>query len=856
VIPIRLSLHNFMCYRDGVPPLSFEGIHTACIAGANGNGKSTLIDAMTWALWGKARAKSDDDLVHLNETEMEVEFDFAVGRQPYRILRKHSRPRRGGRQGKTVLEFQIASDGGFRPLTGSSITQTQQKIIETLHMDYTTFVNSALLLQGRADEFTVKRPVERKQVLADILGLYLYDKLEEDAKERAKEQETAKAQLESALQDIDQELSQKPGYQAEYETGQSQLSVVEKEAAEQEARFHSLRQEKETLEHKKAELTRLEERLARTKLDLKRWDDLAGQHRRRLEEYQALIVQRPTIDDGYTRLSQAKKQNNELDQRLRLITTLNERKHKLEMTITQAGQALVQEHAVVQSQIGELEATSQKLPPLRQELQKVKAKLEELTEPEARLAGEKQASQELRVQLNRLESSSVQLERDIKELEEKLDLLKTPKGTKCPLCETELEADGIEIIETKYTTERQSKLESLRANQAELAPKKTELSRKESEIAELEGKLNRDRAALQAKSGVLSQEISKAEEAAAKLSEARKNLARIEELLSKRSFAPAEQQTLQELEGELAKLSYDSAEHDALRKQLADLEQYEGLKRKLEDAEGLVSQEKEAAARAEEAAQELRLSLEAEGQKGKSLGEELSRLPQVTSDYTQAENEHQALLSQQKQAQEALWGVKAKLARLGELEIRRRDREKLLSQASKEERIYKDLAQAFGKRGIQALLIESALPEIEAEANELLSRLTDNRMHLKIETQRETKAGNVVETLDIKISDELGTRNYEMFSGGEAFRINFAIRIALSKLLARRAGAPLPTLVIDEGFGTQDSIGIEKLKEAINSIQDDFEKILVITHIEELRDAFPTRINVIKTLDGSTLEVS
>jgi len=134
--------------------------------------------------------------------------------------------------------------------------------------------------------------------------------------------------------------------------------------------------------------------------------------------------------------------------------------------------------------------------------------------------------------------------------------------------------------------------------------------------------------------------------------------------------------------------------------------------------------------------------------------------------------------------------------------------------------------------------------------------MTDNRMHVKIETQRETKKGDVIETLDINISDELGTRNYEMFSGGEAFRINFAIRIALSKLLARRAGAPLPTLVIDEGFGTQDSVGMEKIKEAINSIQDDFDKILVITHIEELRDAFPNRINVIKTAHGSTLEVS
>ena len=149
-----------------------------------------------------------------------------------------------------------------------------------------------------------------------------------------------------------------------------------------------------------------------------------------------------------------------------------------------------------------------------------------------------------------------------------------------------------------------------------------------------------------------------------------------------------------------------------------------------------------------------------------------------------------------------------------------------------------------------------ALPEIEAEANKLLGRMTDNRMHVKIETQRETKKGDLLETLDINISDELGMRSYEMFSGGEAFRIDFAIRIALSKLLAKRAGAPLPTLVIDEGFGTQDSVGLEKLKEAINSIQEDFDKILIITHLDELKDAFPTRIEVTKTAEGSILEIS
>lgn len=255
-------------------------------------------------------------------------------------------------------------------------------------------------------------------------------------------------------------------------------------------------------------------------------------------------------------------------------------------------------------------------------------------------------------------------------------------------------------------------------------------------------------------------------------------------------------------------------------------------------------------------ARELRTSVESDDQKREALARELEVLPRFIAEITDAENEYRELEQQQKQAQETLWNVKAKLQHCDELEKRQREKEKALAQSAREESIYKELARAFGKSGIQALLIEMALPDIEVEANRLLGRMTDNRMHVKFETQRETKKGDVVETLDITISDELGTRNYEMFSGGEAFRINFAIRIALSRLLARRAGAPLPTLIIDEGFGTQDSTGIEKLKEAINSIQDDFERILVITHIEELRDAFPTRIDVVKTDEGSTLSIN
>ena len=856
MIPVKLKVRNFMCYRDNVPPLHFEGIHTACLSGDNGNGKSALIDAITWALWGQARARSDDDLIHTGQGEMEVEFDFAVGEQPYRIIRKRSKPKRTGSAGQSILELQLAAGDGFRSITGNSIAQTQQKITSILHMDYETFINSAFLRQGHADEFTTKRPTERKEVLANILGLSFYDELEGQAKELAKQQETEKVQLESTIRDINDELAQKPTYDTELEEAQQVLSQMEKITKEKEARLNELRQQKESLEKKKVQLDQLEANVRDRTTSLKVLDEQVNQLHSRIKEYEALIVQRATIEEGYLRFTETKKLSDELEQKFRQSVNLERQKSLLESKIKEAGQSLNTEHTVIQNRIGDLEAKSLKLPQLKNQLRQLQAQLGQLAEQEETLRQKKQTSQELQTQVNYLESNQTQLEQEIKELGEKIELLSTQTEAKCPLCETELGAEGLKLIESKYTADRQDKADSLKSNQAELVQKKTELESLKTQLSQLETQLNQDKISTQSKAGILNKEVAESEEADKQLAEKRSQLAEIEQRLVKKDFATIEQEALGELEGELAKLDYNSEQHEQVRNQLTSLEHYEEPKRKLEEADRLINQEREAAARAEAATQELRRSLEVDNQKKQELSVELASLPQLVSDITQAETEYQALDLRQKQAQEALWKVKAKLQHCAELEIRKKEKEKLLAQSAKQESIYKELAKAFGKGGIQALLIEMALPEIEIEANRLLGRMTDNRMHVKFETQRETKKGDVIETLDITISDELGTRNYEMFSGGEAFRINFAIRIALSRILARRAGAPLPTLIIDEGFGTQDSTGIEKLKEAINSIQEDFDKILVITHIEELRDAFPTRIDVIKTSEGSTLSVS
>jgi exonuclease SbcC len=171
---------------------------------------------------------------------------------------------------------------------------------------------------------------------------------------------------------------------------------------------------------------------------------------------------------------------------------------------------------------------------------------------------------------------------------------------------------------------------------------------------------------------------------------------------------------------------------------------------------------------------------------------------------------------------------------------------------------YKTLERALGKDGVPALLIEQALPEIESKANELLDRLSDGQMSIHFVTQagyKDKKREDLKETLDIQISDAAGVRDYEMYSGGEAFRVNFAVRLALSEVLAQRKGARLQTLVIDEGFGSQDIQGRQRLIEAINLVKDDFAKILVITHLDELKDAFPTRIEVEKNQGSSSVRV-
>ena len=401
---------------------------------------------------------------------------------------------------------------------------------------------------------------------------------------------------------------------------------------------------------------------------------------------------------------------------------------------------------------------------------------------------------------------------------------------KCPLCGTDLGEGGKAHIQAEYETQGRVLAQQYRQNEAVLAqasPRRKEIAatvaRESESLQQAKRTLLTRLAALKAADGRGAESAATVGGDTPGAGGTRTTIPRRTSALRKRlrSFLPPRTNTgcLEQAESSLPE------ERDKLNRVVAS------ANRREEDI-----------ARAE--------------QEIEAIGKETASLDELERQYAAAETERRSRQEEFQTLTGQVQHLEFMLKQYAETDLRRKEAEVKLKELSKRRELYEQLVTAFGRTGVQALLVESALPELEAEANRLLGRMTDNTMHLKLETQRIPQRGEPVETLEIKVADALGTRSYETFSGGEAFRINLALRIALSKLLAQRSGAPLPTLFIDEGFGTQDTTGRERILDVIQSIADDFERILVITHMDEMKESFPVRIEVEKRDDGSTFTIT
>jgi exonuclease SbcC len=467
-------------------------------------------------------------------------------------------------------------------------------------------------------------------------------------------------------------------------------------------------------------------------------------------------------------------------------------------------------------------------------------------------AAQEQALATARGEQAALQQTTATLREQFKELQRNEAVL--ADAAQCPYCLTPLDATSRKHAVARCEEAKAELRARGTANNERLAELATTIQEAEARLAAIDAE-----AAPLAKQSVLAgqlrQALQQAEEQAAELAAAEAERDTVAARLERGDYAPEAQAAVVRLDAELATLGYDPKAHAARRAELRTLQPWEEQHRGLESARESLPRERELLAGATTAAEGWHTRLAADEARAATLRAEIGDAAALERELRAADAEVRRLEGDVRQVLERRAAVRQILQTLA---FRADERARLVEQRARhqEERgIYGELALAFGKKGLQAMIIESVIPELEQEANALLARMTDNRMHLKLETQRDTRQGNTIETLDIKVADELGTRNYELFSGGEAFRANFALRVGLSKLVARRAGAQVQLLVVDEGFGTQDAEGLERLVEAIKAIQDDFKKVLVITHVPEMKEVFPVRIDVRKTARGSVFQI-
>ena len=845
MIPLRLELKNFLPYRSP-DPIYFDGIHLACLTGQNGAGKSSLLDAITWALWGKARARRDDDLVHLGQQEMYVQLDFEQENITYRVLRR----RKTGKRGQGQLDLLVVQDdGSLRTINEPSMRQTQSRIDEILRLDYETFVNSAFLQQGKADAFTMKTPAERKRILSDILGLEQWAIYEERVKDKLKDLDRGVASIDGILQSIEEELAKEPQYQRDLQAAEQAHEIAQEALVEAEARLEEVKDAPADLRNAQSTQADINRRISNLNGDLGSVEDEIKQREKTLQAYEIILLEAENIEAGYQTLQDAREADSDLGAKLRDMRGLDERYNALQGQLKDARNQLEQEKRGYETIIQEMERllsqnNSEELTMVQAEI----ASLEQIEAERETLHAELGTLKEDRSGLSAMKRT---LAAEGKERNERITTLEEVEGAVCPLCGQSLTEEHKEQLLAELIEEREAHREDYRQATVRIQ----EIT---DETAEFQGRIDAmgtelaQLPALRSREGALTKQAEDVAAAQTRFDESQVNLQAVHETLENEDFAHDIRQQIAELDAEREAIGYDSEAHDEAQETLQAYTAYETQYRDLEFARKTLPTEQEALAGAEKRYQRIAEAIAEEEETLNELKEQIEHLTLMAAEHRKRQQEVATQRTAASQARERVVVAEQQLRSLEQQRQRKEQQEIRREEMREEQAVYKELQYAFGKNGIPAMIIESAIPELETAANELLARMTDGKMHLRFNTQRAKASGSgIIETLDIDIADELGTRPYEMYSGGEAFRVNFAIRIALSKMLARRAGAHLRTLFIDEGFGTQDDDGRNKLVEAITAIQTEFDLILVITHIDELRDAFPVHIVVEKVANGS-----
>ncbi|MDP1548417.1 MAG: SMC family ATPase, partial [Anaerolineales bacterium] len=733
MIPLKLRISGFLSYRDSIE-LNFVSINLACISGHNGAGKSSLLDAFTWALFGEARGRGMD-VINLSQDvkAAEVALTFEYEGNIYRVQRTLPRGK------STVLEFQVldaesgkqkAEGGTWRPLTEKTTRETQSRIEQTLQLDYETFINASFFLQGKADQFTQKKASERKAILSTILGLEIWDTYKERTAEKRKLLERDVDEIDGRIAEIDAELSEEDTRKARLQELETNLKQLSDARSAQEKTLESIKNTAAILKEQGKLLETLAKSLENSRASLAGFESRLAEKESELAQYADLVTRAKEIESTYKVWQKTRADVEKMDQiavqfrehdekRQPLLREIEVEKAKLEQEMGE----LSRQYSVISNQLSVVGELEKQLEIAQKSLDEAEEKIKD----RAKLETSRNEARERQAVL-KVENESLRGQMD--ELKIRIDALSVADGAECPLCGQPLSDGHRKSTLKQLEGEGKQKGDAFRANTAEAKALDAQITEYASRITQLSNAEN-ERLKF---SNSISQLTLQLESVQTQNKEweksGAKRLKEITKSLESGKFAGDAKKELAKLDKELTKLGYDISAHDAKRKEELELREVEADYRKLDSA-------REVSKRIESEIKELGKEVKS---KQEEVVEQETRYTEGAAQFAkseagapnlqEAESKFLDLKEEENNVRRELGGAEQRVKILDIQRARKADYESQREELNQNILRHKLLERAFGKDGVPALLIEQALPQIEQKANDLLDRLSDGQMSI------------------------------------------------------------------------------------------------------------------------------
>ena len=804
--PIRLDVEGFTSFREK-QSIDFSGLDLFAITGPTGAGKSSLIDALVFALYGQVPRVGDDykQLISHGAERLNVLFEFEAGRDRYRIART-ARPAGASKQRLERLEGDEA-----RPLADKA-REIRSRIEQILGLDYDGFTRAVVLPQGQFDEFLKGEPKERRKILVSLLNLGIYDAIQKLANQKGadarKESSFIAEQLERDFADATDET----------------LAARRTELADAEAEAERLEKALGALDEGLALAQRL--RGARREVEALDRDAASEQKKRRAAE--------ETLSRGGETRRVLEAELKTLDDRIEALGVDRERHTNLVAAKPRAEQL-----AGLRAQLVHLDRTLSDTQASLEKGQAARSEAEAAV-PEAE-ESRRDAEEAVKAARGGLEQAhrqhaAVALRRDL------------AVGEPCPVCEQtvpkvpEGRAPAIAAAEKKVVgAEKVGRAAVTAVEKARLALQKTETAT---------AGFERDLARLEEQRGSLVASAATLEEALREAGFGDTNLADISRLLK---ALQAELQTLESARREKAELQAERKTADEKRSGLqADLA---AATARREEATGRLE---EIAARREAAAHLVEKTAPA-------LLELASRegwdgLQEVEGDRDEVgalESRRGACQDESKEVAARRGALRGEVERVGDKIARAtelRERKTTLAAAAA---LLKTLADHLRANELVAWIQEEALGRLAEDGSRHLAELSQNRYSLRLGSGETPTAGSRAEQ-DFFVVHHWngdGVRSVRTLSGGETFLASLALALALAESLARlsaggRAMEALESLFLDEGFGALDGETLDTVVSALDALHGGQRLVGIVTHVRELAERMPARLEVRR--NGST----